>query len=154
MLEAPAEAVLQVLEVSPWKSGPTFGCSSAPCGRGGLLGPLVTRTASGTLSRSHSLCVSPPGTVAQIGGSWRLYACLWGKSRTWEHGCRTRLRFLGSFTEHCHQTTPLGPALLVGHPDGRHSLGLCQFRVFSPSAVGLLIFAYLIIRGSPSELGV
>lgn len=46
VLEAPAElatVVLQVPEMSPWQLGPSFGWSLAPCGRGSLLEPLVTK---------------------------------------------------------------------------------------------------------------
>lgn len=46
VLQAPIElpeVVLQVLEMSPWQLGPSFGWSLAPCGRGSLLEPVVTK---------------------------------------------------------------------------------------------------------------
>lgn len=46
VLQAPIElpeVVLQVLEMSPWQLGPSFGWSLAPCNRGSLLEPVVTK---------------------------------------------------------------------------------------------------------------
>lgn len=46
MLKGPVdlpEVVLQVLEMSPWQVGPSFGWSLASCGRGSLPEPAVTK---------------------------------------------------------------------------------------------------------------
>lgn len=107
------------------KGHPGSGCllqvdlSSLQRRRPGLLGPLVSTTASGTLT----------GAITRDGCLQRLRA-LAGKGPAWNGAAE-----LGSFTGASPPHDPAKPALLTGHPT-EVIYSDCQFGMCSPSDRG------------------